>query len=63
MRALPLSLFLTMQTIGEWVLWARLGISWTIVRPLVVNGACWAVAAVIDLQRRKLFQQSTPRSA
>jgi hypothetical protein len=62
MRALPLLLFLTMQTFGELVLWTHLGIPWSILRPLVVNAICWGLAVVIDLRRRKLFQHTTSRS-
>jgi hypothetical protein len=55
MRALLLVAPLTLQTIGEAMLYARLGIPWAVLRPLVVNAICWGVGAVIDIQRRGLF--------
>jgi hypothetical protein len=58
MRALLLVVPLTLQTIGEAMLYARLGIPWAVLRPLVVNAICWGVGAVMDLQRRELFTRS-----
>jgi hypothetical protein len=58
MRAVPLVLPLLIHTVGEAMLYARLGIPWAVLRPLVVNAICWGVGAVMDLQRRELFTRS-----